>query len=152
MKRSILYFLLVLLAAPYKMMAQDEEMPNSNLESLRVGIYTRVMHLTTEEAAKFWPLYDEMQAQIQKQKEAQKEIRQKVRDNYFTISDEELSKCIDQAFDCDQKILDLKRKYFKEFGTVITLKQVALIPKADREFQQEVLKRMSQMRNGGGGQ
>jgi len=153
MRKSKLFIILLLLATSFKMVAQDEEGPGgSQVESLRVGIYTRVMHLNADEAAKFWPLYNEMQSEIQKQKTIQKGIRQKVRENYFTISDEELSKCIDDAFDCDQKILDAKRKYFKEFAKAIPLKKVALIPKADREFQQEILKRMGQMRDGGGGQ
>ena len=152
MKKTIIYLCLLLLAAPCKMLAQNEEEgpAGSQVEGLRVGVYTRVLNLTSDEATKFWPVFNEMQAQIQKVRDEEKELRKNLIKNYQTASDAEVQKTIDRMFDLEQSVLDIKRKYYKEFAKVIPVKKVALIPKADREFQQEVLKRMRQMRNNGG--
>ena len=87
---------------------------------------------------------------VQKVRDEEKELRKNLIKNYQTASDAEVQKTIDRMFDLEQSVLDIKRKYYKEFAKVIPVKKVALIPKADREFQQEVLKRMRQMRNNGG--
>ena len=59
-----------------------------------------------------------------------------------TMSDEELTKIANSELDFEQKMLDLKKKYYGEFLKVIPIKKVVLLEKSEHEFRKELLKKL----------
>ncbi len=113
-------------------------MDEDKIEALRVAFLTKYLDLSTEEAQKFWPVYNSMQKELDVVKEKERDLRKgkKVEE----MSDEELNKMITQHFDNEQKLLDIKKKYLDEFRKVLPLKKVALLADAESEFKREVMK------------
>lgn len=140
MKRTFIITLLVLTATagfaqgPPGPPPVDEE----KIEALRIAFLTRYLDLSSEEAQKFWPVYNKMQDELKVVLDKEKDLRngKKIDD----MTDEELTKMIAAHFENEQKILDIKKKYAEEFKKVLSLKKVALLADAENEFKREMLK------------
>jgi hypothetical protein len=114
------------------------------VEQIRKSTYTQVLSLTDAEAQKFWPVFDRMQDELEGIKKQANAIRKDIKENYDKSSDAELDKKLNQLFDFEQKMLDIKRKYYGEFKKVIPVKKVALLPKAEREFKKALIEKIRQ--------
>ena len=112
-------------------------MDEDKIEALRVAFLTKYLDLSTEEAQKFWPVYNNMQKELEVVKEKERDLRNGKKVEKMT--DDELNKMITQHFDNEQKMLDIKKKYLDEFRKVLSLKKVALLSDAESAFKREVM-------------
>ena len=117
------------------------------VKAARVAYITKRLNLTPKESEGFWALHNEYENEKQ-------ELKKRYRNNgsLESMSDEEVVQMINQRFDLQQKLLDLDRKYYQRFQTVISARKVALYHKADKEFRLELLKRVRNERQNRKGQ
>lgn len=79
MKKTVLIFVSFLCLISFEVMAQTqqpgERMRSSreNIEVLKVAYFTKHLSLTTEEAEKFWPLYNSYSGEVRKARQDNKE-------------------------------------------------------------------------------
>lgn len=140
LKLALILFLfcisnLILAQRPQEGMGGKKEM----IESLRVGIYTKVLKLTVKEAQIFWPLFNESQ---EKQEEIRKSIKKEkmvIMHDYNTLTDKDIDKVMKRIFAYEQQELDLKIKYTEKFMEIIPIKKVVLMQKAERMFHKALL-------------
>lgn len=119
------------------------------IEALRVGVYTRVLNLSTEEATKFWPVFNQFQGEMDLIQKDQKQTRKSLSpETVATLSDAELEKALDNMMASEQKSLDLKKKYIGEFKKVLPTRKVALMPFAQMEMKRELIERFKDFRDG----
>jgi hypothetical protein len=138
-------FISILCILPLISMAQPDQ--RKQLEADRVGVYSRVLNLTPDEARLFWPIFNEFQSQMESIQRESKDIRRNAIKNYNKMSDAELDKTIEATFNQEQKQLDLKRKYTKEFKKALPVKKVILLQKAEREFKKELIHKLKERKD-----
>jgi hypothetical protein len=129
-----------------------QELDSERMEKLkayRVSYITNKVNLTSEEAQKFWPLFNELTDEIEILKkerlEYMRDVRKKGLDN---LSEEELKEVIEKNFEWEQSELDVKKKYGKEFQKVLPIRKVALYYRAEKEFKKDLLERLGRGRDG----
>ncbi len=146
--RPIPFFLLAMLGS-LGCWAQPGLSPEikAQVETMRVGTYTNVLNLTAAEAEKFWPIFNEFQAQMEAYRMQLRRERKKIQQNYAIATDAQLQASIDRSFALQQSILDLEKRYTAEFKKAIPLKKIALLPKAERDFHRELLYKFKQARD-----
>lgn len=109
--------------------AQDNPPPGERLEALKVAFLTRKLNLSSEEAQRFWPVYNKYTEEIRK---TQREVRES---NGNEIEGEE-------------KILNIRKKYSTDFTKVLGAEKTNELFRAEREFrgmvQREMMNRQSQ--------
>ncbi len=118
------------------------------IQAARVGIITNALHLDEAAAQKFWPVYtaytDAKKAINQERKQFQN-----VLNNAETASEAELDKALNGVIACNQKLVEIQKKYKVDFARVISLKQLALLHNAEKDFKEMLINRMkSNMRQG----
>ena len=123
------------------MFAQQDTLAASKREKIKaqkVAFITQKLNLTVDESQKFWPVYNEYDAQ----KEAlNKAFRQKVRAyRKGTITETQADTMIVAEISHEQALLDLKKSYISKFLTAIPASKVAKLPDAEREFNRMLLK------------
>lgn len=123
-----------------------QEQRREEIESFRVAYFTRQVGLNTEEAKKFWPIFNEMQEEIQKLHRERRNRNRAGRDNYENISDVELEKMINEEFVSRQKELDIEKKYHEKFKDVLPMKKLAQFYRAQEGFKRELLKKIQSER------
>lgn len=123
-----------------------QEKRREEIESFRVAYFTRQLNLTSEEAKKFWPVYNEMQNEIQKLQKERRNRHRDLRDNQDNISDAELEKSIDDEMASRQKELDIEKKYHERFKQILSMKKLALYYRAQEGFKRELIRKIQDQR------
>jgi len=100
---------------------------DEKIEALRVAFITRQLELTSEEAKKFWPTYDQFQKEMQK---LMQEQRQKGADE----------------LEFEEKMLNLRKKYKPEFLKAIPEDKFNKLLRVDREFREVIRKELERRR------
>ena len=119
-----------------------QEKRREEIESFRVAYFTRQLNLTSEEAKKFWPVYNEMQAEIQKLQKERRNRHRDLRDNQDNISDAELEKSINEEMASRQKELDIEKKYHERFKQILSMKKLAIFYRAQEGFKRELIRKL----------
>lgn len=126
---------------------------NDKLKAQKVAYITAKLNLTSDEAAKFWPVYNEYDAAMKVIREKRKQEMMSAKMNFDSLTDTQLSSLIDAEFSYQQQELDLKKKYYTvDYKKVLPVKKIALLYRAEMEFNKEVVKLyMQNQQNKGGG-
>ena len=120
----------------------------AQLENAKIAFITTRVGLTQEQAQRFWPVYNEFLA---KRRDLNRSGRLLRRDVTEGMSDQQIRDNFTQSFALRQQELNLEKEYFEKFQKVISLRQVAQLFMAERDFTKEVIKRVAARRGGGGG-
>ena len=113
------------------------EMMQERIEAQRIAFITQKLQLTPDEAAKFWPLYNEF-------KDRQHELRRNAEPerNIMDITDAEAVKIIEQHFDVEEGNLRLKREYYDKLKNAIPPRKIARLAAVEMEFNRGVLEQI----------
>jgi hypothetical protein len=110
------------------------------IESQRIAFITQRVHLTPDEATKFWPVYNEY-------RDALKEMRDDFeRPDLENISDEEATKVLDKHMQMEQKRLDLKKNLTARLKGILSPRKILLLHAAEMEFNRELLRKAQEFR------
>ncbi|MEL6864365.1 MAG: hypothetical protein AAFP19_08100 [Bacteroidota bacterium] len=114
----------------------DEE-----IQKARRAHFEEALQLTSEESAKFWPLFDQY-------REEQKAIKDSYNANkrLELLSDEEVEAHILSTLEMEEKMLNLKKTYVKKMMAVMPVRKVALIQKTERQFKRALLEKVKERR------
>jgi hypothetical protein len=143
MKRaySILFFCGLVFAAGAQDFDDEGGISSSALDRVqaqRVAFITEKIDMTSKEAEKFWPVFNEYEREERK---IRKRYQQGIR-RIIDMSDEEARKFLEDRFDMEQELLDLKRQYFLRLAGIISPRKLAGFNRADREFKKLLLNRI----------
>ncbi len=142
--RKIGYIIIALLTLAVAAKAQ----PGKRMERVRaikVAYITDKLELTTEQSAKFWPIYNRFED------ERLDIVRQYRRGANTDPATDESMRSVDDDIEMHEKMLALRKKYKDEFLKVITAKQLATLIDAEREFKKMLLQQLKERRENGGG-
>ncbi len=146
MKRY-LFYLFLLISVLTKVQSQDQEKiqsVNDKIEARKIALITQRLELTPEQAAKFWPIYQELS---QKQRDIRSDFQQQRRNfDPKTASEEEMKKMIDLGLKVKERQLNLEREYSERMRQVITNRQMVNLRRAEEEFRQRLLERIQKQR------
>ncbi len=112
------------------------------LEEMRVGFVLKKLDLTDDEQSKFGPLYKKYRKEYLELMAGSGEFAHKrpKEEDIKKMSDQEAKAFIEDHLAQKRKMLNLKEKYFKEFGKIMTYKKVALLFQAEIDFQRKLFR------------
>lgn len=148
MKRNLTIVGMLLLLFAQPLFAQQPA-AGGDLEAIRVGYITKKINLTTDEAKVFWPVYDAYRAEMKEVRDDQRDNVQSARENFDTMSDQEVENAVNKMLDNRRKELDITLRYHEQFKKVLNIRKIAKLYKAEREFTQLLLARLQERREGG---
>ena len=130
--------------------SQDFKEKREKVKALKVAYITEQLELTTEEAQKFWPLYN---AFDDKQSELRHENMRSILDrfkpgNVEKLSEKDASNSLAQMEKIEEDLFNLKKKFIKDLQGVISAKKIIKLKKAEEDFNRELLKQMREKRRG----
>ena len=108
------------------------------IESMKIGFITDKLSLSTEEAQKFWPVYNEYQAKQDKIRKGWRQFETgqiKPED----LSEEQLNELMKAKLDSKIEEAKLDKEYHQKFIDVLGIKKVADFYKAEADFKRELL-------------
>lgn len=149
MSKPIVLLALVMFMTPMLTMAQendgnkgDWQERHEKIKSLKVAFFTQRLSLTSDEAERFWPVYNKYEDARLELKMSEIKSNKENWKNFESLSDAEIEKLVDDYVSREQKEADLDKKYFAEFKKVLPIRKVGLLLKVEHDFKAEVLKQL----------
>src|ERR1041385_1102008 len=109
------------------------------VESMRIAFLTQKLDLTPEEAQKFWPVYNEFKKKREELQKKHRDERKNLKENIDSLSDKEVEGIVDGEMAFRQKNLDLEKEYHAKFKSVLPIKKVARLYRAEEMFTHRLL-------------
>lgn len=117
------------------------------LENARIAYITDKIALTPEQAQRFWPLFNEF---TDKRKELRRQTKLGLRGQDFSaMSDKDIRNALEEQFKLRQGEINLEKEYLDKFQKVISLRQVAQLMQAERDFTKALIQRLDNGRASG---
>ncbi len=107
----------------------------------RIAFITQRLSLTETEAQQFWPIFNEYTEKLQvirKKPKLEKPVEE--------LENADLEKVILAQFDRESRELDLKTAYFPRLKKVISVKKIAQLYRAEKDFRKELVNQLQEMR------
>jgi hypothetical protein len=137
-------YLLIICLFTTPLLAQNSQKAmgekRENKEAVKIAFFTSKIQLTSEESQIFWPIVNEMEAELKALKSKNAHGRMMSIDKE-EISDKELEEMMDARMEMGKKQMDIKIKYHEKFKEVLPIKKVAKYYEATREFKKLQAKR-----------
>ncbi|RYY35476.1 MAG: hypothetical protein EOP46_09915 [Sphingobacteriaceae bacterium] len=109
--------------------------PYARLASVKKEYLGKQLNLTAEESKKFWPLYRQYQQQMltirklkRKNNDAQADANKKIQNDLYY----------------DTEMVNIRKRYNDEFLKILPPEKVSELYKSEREFNDEVIKQLSE--------
>jgi hypothetical protein len=111
---------------------KEKQEKKAEIEAARIGYITNAIHLTEDQAVKFWPVYNEYS---KKRKQLKKQRRKFLKDKDLeTISESDAKKLLEEMKTIRKQEQQLNEIYEPQLLVVISYKQLIQLLKAEREF------------------
>ena len=110
------------------------------IESMRVAYITQKLNLSTDEAQRFWPVYNSYRADL---KTLRKNFKQDDRDGTPLTTDQQL--------EFEQKKLDLKKTYRVQFEQAVGKDKFNLLLQVEDKFKKELMQVVQERQDRGNG-
>lgn len=121
---------------------QGKRPTKEKIKAMKIAHITNKLDLSETEAQKFWPVYNQFEAEMDKFHQARRADRKKQKTSSAELSDSELEKLVDNHLIMEQKELDTKKSYHNKFKAILPIQKVAKLYKSEHSFKKELLKKM----------
>lgn len=116
------------------------------IKAQKVAFITEKLNLSSQEAQKFWPVYNVYEETTNKIKGKDlREIKSRMRNNP-SLSDEEANDLLDQLIQAENNIHTAKLKLVTDLKKVISAEKIIRLKAAEDEFNRKLLERLEQFR------
>jgi Spy/CpxP family protein refolding chaperone len=121
------------------MLREKMQEKKEQVKSMKIAFITNELKLTPDEAAKFWPLFNEFE-------EKQKVIRQSKIKNYMDrsqnaekISEKEAQNLLNQMESAEEELHQLRKNFVANLKGVIPASKILKLKGAEEEFSKKLL-------------
>jgi Spy/CpxP family protein refolding chaperone len=120
--------------------AQDQE-PNidstialvrANMRADRTTLITAGMNFNDKDGAAFWPIYQQYEYERSRLDDRRAAVIKQYTQKYPNLTDAEANAMAEQMLDCESRLAELKKKYYKKFNKVLPALTVAKFFQLDR--------------------
>jgi len=145
--KKIVLIIILLLFTTISLVAQNNE--RNRIKSLKTAFITNALELTSKEAEKFWPIYNNYDKNIHQIRTVKmQQIARKIKlaggiDNLSEADSEEVLK---EFLDIDFNIANEKKKLHKNLTGIISSKKMIKLVRAEQNFNKELLKQFRERR------
>lgn len=122
---------------------------NPNLEKLnnyKIGFFTKRVNLTSEEAEKFWPVYNEYQGQRNQIQLEKLKLNRNFNQNGSTLNVRQLEEIGDKYVDCIVQESALAVEFHKKLKAVLPPEKVIMYYQAENQYKAQLLNELQNTR------
>ncbi len=101
-------------------MAALIDMLRSDLQQNKAGVVKSVMAFSDDEAAAFWPVYKEFEAELDKIGDERVALIKYYVENLKQMTDQKADSLVSKTIDVEKRRIALKEKYYEKFKKVLS--------------------------------
>ena len=142
MKKTIIFTLLLLTLSISAFSQSNHKEKREQIKALKVAFITDELSLTSDEASKFWPIYnafDDTQSELRYGKMRSYKMRLE-NDEAKKMTDKEASALLAQMESTDDELYQLRKKYNANLKGVLSPIKIVQLKSAEEKFNRKLLK------------
>jgi len=115
---------------------------NPNMEKLnayKIAFFTRRLNLTSQEAEKFWPVYNEFQDKRNSIQIERQALNRNFNQNELNMSDKEMIEAGDKHVSLQVQEAALAQEYHKKFREILSPAKVIRLYQAENQYRLQLL-------------
>ncbi|MGD0753518.1 MAG: hypothetical protein ABR927_00540 [Bacteroidales bacterium] len=144
MKRIIIFLFIM---SVYPVIRSSAQNPNlEKLNNYKIGFFTKKLNLTSEEAEKFWPVYNDYQSQRNQIQLEKLKLNRNFNQNGSTLSDDQLEEMGDKYVECLVQESNLAVAFHKKIKEVLPPVKVILYYQAENQYKAQLLNELQNVR------
>jgi hypothetical protein len=137
MKKAIVTLSILFLFPLIKISAQNTAL--EKLNAYKIAFFTRSLNLTTQEAEKFWPVYNEFQDKRTQIQQERSQLNRRINQTAMTMSDSQRSEAGDNLIALEVREANLSLEYHKKFKEILSPAKVLRLYQAENQYRQQLL-------------
>jgi len=139
-----LSFLFLLLSGPVLWAQPGGGRPkHQKVEELKIAFISTELNLTSEEAQKFWPVYNEMSDKLKAENRKQREITKELYTNAEAYSEADFQKKSEVFLESGVREAQIKKEYHAKIAATIGYKKATKLLSLEQRFKKELLDRLN---------
>ena len=91
----------------------------ANMRADRAALITTGMNFTDKDGAAFWPVYQQYDYERFRLDDRRAAVIKQYTQKFRNLTDADAKAMADQMFDCESRLAELKKKYYKKFNKVL---------------------------------
>ena len=107
--------------------AQDQEpsidstiaVVRANMQADKTTLITTLMNFNDKDGAAFWPIYQQYEYERSRLDDRRAAVIKHYAQKYPALTDAEAKAMAEQMLDCESRLAELKKKYYKKFNKVL---------------------------------
>jgi endoglucanase Acf2 len=129
--------------------SQDDDR-RERIKALKVAYLTEQLELSTTEAQKFWPIYNDFE---EKEQQLRKEKYSKRKEtDVESLSEAEAKKMIEDMIATDKKKQELRETFIKDLQKILSSKKIIKLKIAEDQFNKKMFEEYKKRRDSKKGQ
>jgi hypothetical protein len=144
MKKILLFLSIVLLVPSLKSEAQNAN--REKLNNYKIGFFTKKLDLTSDEAVKFWPVYNEYQTERNSIQLEKLKINRNFNLNENSLNDKQLIEMGDKFVDLLVQESNLAVEFHKKLKEVLSPAKVIRYYQAENQYKAQLLNELQNVR------
>lgn len=131
------------------LMAQGEKKPpfrdekKEKIKAHKIAYITERLQLTSQEAEKFWPVYNEHEALVEKSHKEFRKSHMFEPEEIEEMTEGDANKFIDDQIIHEQKLFELRKEFITKLRGVIPPKKILMLMEAEKDFKVEIMRKVS---------
>lgn len=144
MKRIVIFLLIMLMFPAFRLAAQNTN--REKLNNYKIGFFTKRLNLTSEEAEKFWPVYNDYQGQRNQIQLEKMKLNRNFNQNESSLSDNQLEEMGDKYVDCIVQESALAVSFHKKLKEVLPPVKVVRYYQAENQYKVQLLNELQNVK------
>jgi hypothetical protein len=122
--------------------AQGGGSKHERVQAQKIAFFTERLQLTTTEAEKFWPIYNDFQSRKHKIANERRTLTQYFDENSSNMTEKEISESLDKFIELQKKETELLEMYNEKFKQILPEEKVMKIYITEFQFKNWLLKQL----------
>lgn len=153
----MILFILVVFTLSYSLTAQNSnqhrnmQQNRERIEAQKVAFITNKLDLSSAEAEKFWPVYNDFKDEQKTKQKTWRDNHDIATEDIVKMSDVDAEKFAQDELNHEQEMLNVRKGLITNLKGVISPQKIVLLMGAEKEFRVELMRKVSHGRTHGEG-
>jgi hypothetical protein len=134
--------ILIVLVSLFCLQSIHAQNKKDRVEALKIAFITNALSLTSEEAQKFWPIFNEYETKKKDSRQKYLVPSRLALSNTGVLSDKEVEAHVNNIFLHKSNEIEFQKELMKKLKPILSVKKIAALINAESNFKLELLKKL----------
>jgi len=136
-------FLFILLCVCFSAFSYAQTHSTDQIKSLKVAHLSSVLNLTSDEAEKFWPIYNAYDNKLfnLRHSEILRYLKSTDIKEIEELTEKQATEKVQELLDFEEEYFTLRKKFLVDCRKILSNKKIVLLKKAEDDFNRKLLKK-----------